>query len=478
MNMFSETSDEEFIPFLNSLGVETYKKSFEWMLNDPDYAGVLGWLYKNLDQSNALTAREEYRYAEIQKKGTLQSPQELEESIASIMQQYEGVPLPGDAEAMEDILLETEMLEERLRSLERQEEIVTELVQQNEKTKEQLTCEVTKLNAMKTQCKQDEAGMSEECLSLAQEIEDITEGAIDAVADALTLYANSQTDEDTAKRFFALGPFDQYRQSQALFRSHFDLYCAKRFTSRQDEQSAVDNELRTALVDAKDLEERLAHAMTSYIAAQAELSGEQATLAVTCNYEAVHPSQYALVAMEAKTTVELLEQEECILEQQLQAAVRQFVERRSRHTATVAVSCALAVREQILSDLTALQRVTSPAHTLDACVYVLTRLSHRAARDAAQWSAVLREKVTGRAAASRDRLETMHAICEEQEICSQRLQSQDKLLHVISSILGLKPTTDVAVLVKRYAELLGEIEELKTAVDDRFRQKEERLAEM
>ncbi|CAG9127485.1 unnamed protein product [Plutella xylostella] len=404
MNMFSETSDEEFIPFLSSLGVETYKKSFEWMLNDPDYAGVLGWLFKNLDQNNALTAREEYRYAEIQKKGTLQSPQELDESIASILQQYEGLPLPGDAEAMEDIQLETEMLQERLRFLERQEEIVTELVQQNEKTKEQLTCEVTKLNAMKTQCKQDEANLSEECLSLAQEIEDITQSTIDAVADALSLYSNSQTDEDIAKRFFALGPFDQYRQSQALFRSHFDLYCAKRFTSRQDEQSAVDNELRNALADAKALEERLAHAMTSYIAAQADLSGEQATLALTCNYEAVHPSQYALVAMEAKSTVELLEQEESILEQQVQAAVQQFVERRARHAVDVAVRSALAVREQILSDLTFLHRVTSPALALDGGVCALARLSLRAAGGTAQCSARLRGRRGARAAASRGRL--------------------------------------------------------------------------
>lgn len=62
MDITSEISDEEFVPFLHGLGVETYKKSFEWMLNDPSFAGVLRWLYKNLDHNNALTAREEYRY--------------------------------------------------------------------------------------------------------------------------------------------------------------------------------------------------------------------------------------------------------------------------------------------------------------------------------------------------------------------------------------------------------------------------------
>lgn len=61
MNVLNDTRDEEFVPFLQSLGVETYKKSFEWMLNDPDFAGVLRWLYDNLDHSTALTVREEYR---------------------------------------------------------------------------------------------------------------------------------------------------------------------------------------------------------------------------------------------------------------------------------------------------------------------------------------------------------------------------------------------------------------------------------
>lgn len=61
MNYLNDISDEEFVPFLHSLGVDTYKKSFEWMLNDPDFSDVLRWIYRNLDQNNALTDREEYR---------------------------------------------------------------------------------------------------------------------------------------------------------------------------------------------------------------------------------------------------------------------------------------------------------------------------------------------------------------------------------------------------------------------------------
>lgn len=62
MNVQTELCDQKFVPFLRNLSVETYKKTFEWMLNDPDFAGILQWLYSNLDHNNALTAREEYRY--------------------------------------------------------------------------------------------------------------------------------------------------------------------------------------------------------------------------------------------------------------------------------------------------------------------------------------------------------------------------------------------------------------------------------
>lgn len=62
MSIQNDIGDDEFVPFLQNLGVETYKKSFEWMLQDPDFSGVLRWLYNNLDHNNALTAREEYRY--------------------------------------------------------------------------------------------------------------------------------------------------------------------------------------------------------------------------------------------------------------------------------------------------------------------------------------------------------------------------------------------------------------------------------
>lgn len=61
MNGIHDMSDEEFVPFLHNLGVETYKKSFEWMLNDREFASVLRWLHNNLDHNNALTAREECR---------------------------------------------------------------------------------------------------------------------------------------------------------------------------------------------------------------------------------------------------------------------------------------------------------------------------------------------------------------------------------------------------------------------------------
>ena len=61
MNHINDIRDEDFVPFLHRLGVETYKKSFEWMLNDPDFSQVLRWIYNNLDHNNALYDWEECR---------------------------------------------------------------------------------------------------------------------------------------------------------------------------------------------------------------------------------------------------------------------------------------------------------------------------------------------------------------------------------------------------------------------------------
>lgn len=62
MNHLGGLSDKEFVPFLNDLGVDTDNMLFVWMLSDPDYAGVLEWLYNNLDRRNVLTAREAWRF--------------------------------------------------------------------------------------------------------------------------------------------------------------------------------------------------------------------------------------------------------------------------------------------------------------------------------------------------------------------------------------------------------------------------------
>lgn len=61
MSVLTDICDDEFVPFLKNLGVETYGKSFEWMLTDPDFSGILRWMFVNLDHNNALTTREDYR---------------------------------------------------------------------------------------------------------------------------------------------------------------------------------------------------------------------------------------------------------------------------------------------------------------------------------------------------------------------------------------------------------------------------------
>lgn len=61
MNAHNKLTDQDFVPFLQSLGVDTYNKTFEWMLNDPNIASVLEWMLNNFDCNNVLTPREMHR---------------------------------------------------------------------------------------------------------------------------------------------------------------------------------------------------------------------------------------------------------------------------------------------------------------------------------------------------------------------------------------------------------------------------------
>lgn len=65
--------------------------------------------------------------------------------------------------------------------------------------KEDLSREVTKLNARESQYKADEVTASEECLALAREVESLTESVVDLVADTLAVYEHCHSDQ--VKRF-------------------------------------------------------------------------------------------------------------------------------------------------------------------------------------------------------------------------------------------------------------------------------------
>ncbi|CAH2089168.1 unnamed protein product [Euphydryas editha] len=403
MNSLNDMSDEEFIPFLHSLGVDTYKKSFEWMLNDPDFSDVLRWIYKNLDQNNALTDREEYRYAELEKKGKLLPPDELESKIISIQNEFEGLCLPGDNDSLEDIKLDISMQKDKLIMLEKHEIILKELIEQNESTKEELTLEVTKLNVTLQQCADDEKSAGEECIELAEQEESIFNDVIHIIGDALSVYGNCVIDKELSKRFFTFGPFESYRQSQALFKSHFDLYTSKKFSKKQNDHSN-EEELQNALAEAKNMESWLSNALCVYIETKGELSGEQAKLHLISNYNNIHPSQITVSAMEAQSAIELLEQEESILEQQLQMAVKHFVDRRTNLAVEMTARSALAVRERVREELLVLQRVTCRALRVDALVYSALRRELRAAEELLHFAASLRAHALCSDAPARDRL--------------------------------------------------------------------------
>ncbi|XP_052755915.1 augmin complex subunit dgt3 [Galleria mellonella] len=476
MNALNDISDDEFVPFLHSLQVDTFKKSFEWMLNDPAFAGVLRWLYNNLDHNNVLSAREDYRYTVIEKKGQLLSPEELESSITSVLEEFPGICLPGDKEGIEEVKTDIEMQNERLDLLEKQIVVIEELVKQNELIKEQLNLEVTKLHAAEQQCKDDESSAAEECLRLSEDVENITEGVIDTIADTLELYSNCHIDKDVARRFFTFGPFESYRQSQALFRSHFDLYTSKKF-SKKRKDVLTDEDIRIALMEAKNMEQKLVVAAQLYIDSKTELAGEQAKLALVANYNNVHRSQVNAAIVEAQSAIDLLLQEETILDQQIPEAINEFAKSCTRQVVESAARSALAIREQIDNDISYLLERTQQALALDRLLYCALRHELRTLEELLQFTSQLRQYVVSEEEAVCSRIESMNSIREEQDACENKLQSSDILLDTLCSILGVQPTTDPLVLVKVYTELQRHIKEIKDSIGECFTRKESALIE-
>ncbi|XP_026320876.1 uncharacterized protein LOC113230975 [Hyposmocoma kahamanoa] len=473
MNVQADLCDEKFVLFLQSLGVETYKKSFEWMFDDSDFAGILLWLYNNLDHNNALSAREEYRYTELEKRGLL-SPEELQSTILAIQQCHPGISLSGDQESLEDAKQDICILQERLHVLERQEGLVKDLILQNELIKKELNVEITKLNSTYLQYVEDGKKASEECLQLVNQVESVTDSVCDLVADTLNIYANCHTDIDIAKKFIRFGPLDSYKQTQALFCSHFDLYTSKKFKRQHD---FTDEDLKTALIEARSMEERLSHALCSYIDSKAELAGEQAKLALVENYNHVHPSQITVCSMEAQTALDLLAQEESILEQQTQTAVKELVAWRTKLAVDTASRSAFTVRQQVHADLSYLLEICHQALALDRILYYGLRHELRTVEDLLQFAAQLKEYVVIQNEAVASRIDSMNSICAEQTQCELKLQSSDALTQALSSILETTHI-DSGVLVKVYNDLVINVQALFGDVKEGYRRKEERLREL
>lgn len=73
-----------------------------------------------------------YRYKELEKNKCLLPVDELETAIASLQEEFEGLCLPGDQDALEDMKLDISMHNDRLDMLLKHEEIVNDLIKQNQ----------------------------------------------------------------------------------------------------------------------------------------------------------------------------------------------------------------------------------------------------------------------------------------------------------------------------------------------------------
>ncbi|XP_013137060.1 PREDICTED: uncharacterized protein LOC106102194 [Papilio polytes] len=467
MNTINDVTDKEFIPFLHSLGVETYNKSFEWMLQDPDFGGALKWLYRNLDHNNALTAREEYRFKELEKNKCLLPVDELETAISSLQEEFEGLCLPGDQDALEDMKLDISMHNDRLDMLLKHEEIVNDLIKQNHLMKDELDIELTKLSAKQHQYKDDEKSLGEQCITLAEEVDTIVDDVCDVIANNLKMA--SSTDEEMSSKFFAFGPFDAYKQSQSLFMSHFDLYISKRLTNNHPERTS-DQDLQRILNEAASLEERLSDVLCTYISTKAELCGEQAKLALVNNYM-LHPNRISACLLEVQSSLEILQQEETILDQQLQEAILKFVSSRTNLAVETAARSALCIRKQVHSDLEFLVECVQQALHIDKIVYSALRAELCALEELLRFASHMRTYLVNDTEAINNRIDSMNDICSQQ-LLKQRLNTNI----VQQTLCTLLCTESADVLVRVYNELIYNIRSLSEEVADGFKKKESAIA--
>lgn len=61
--------------------------------------------------------------------------------------------------------------------------------------------------------------------------------------------------QEIAKLFFTYGPLDSYKQSQASFKSHFDLYTSKKLIKKYNDFE-MNKEIHITPIEAEKMEER------------------------------------------------------------------------------------------------------------------------------------------------------------------------------------------------------------------------------
>ncbi|KAJ0174315.1 hypothetical protein K1T71_010461 [Dendrolimus kikuchii] len=440
------------------------------MLNDPNFAGVLEWMYNNFDCNNVLTPREMHRYSEIEQRQGTPTPEELDTIIVSIQNEYPGICLPGDQNSIEDVKMDICMLKEKLHFLEKQDKALKVLLQQNESTNELLNLEITKLNGACQQYADEEKTTAEECLKLAEEVEAMTDNVVDVIAKTMDVYTGHYDDKEATEKFFIFGPFEKYKQSQGLFQSHCNLYTSKNFPKLTE--NVVD--YKRVLKDAQVVETRLSDVILSYIELNAELSGEQAKLAFVNSYTTPHSSQVNSLIMEAQNSVHLLEQEEGIVESQMQNSIKQYVEGRTALVEELAAKSALAVREEVHITLSHLLDTTQQALVLDQVLYGALRHELSTLEKFLLFATELRQYVIEESDAISSRIDSMNIICNQQLSSEQSLLSSDILTHSLLNILG-RDSTDERLLVKLYNNVQNEIAELNWSIQEHYMKRVEAL---
>lgn len=483
MDVNQDIDEVDFVKHLNALGVDTLGLSFGWILENDEH-GLLRWIYKNFDNSNSLTQKERYKYAEFHENNLLLPADELEEYINHLLEKYDELVLPGDNDGFEMAELNLENLNRKLALLHKQEQQVDLLLEQNCLARNDINKQISELNDARVKAAVDLETAESQCLEMAEQIEKKTNEFVAIIAENLNIYKNLHSDIEFSNHFIVSGPFEQYVQNRRLFQSHCRLYASREFVDNAKEDGRVGHHVNGA--DASDdinvnqqlkkFEIKLRSGLWAYVESVAELAGALRKLETATAYRDVHASQVPIATAECSSSIEILKQDiEMLQKQKLHFDITNYVDEQCAAVLATEGIHRLNERKAIYSKLCSLLGQVSGMLNLDSLLYFALRREITYTEDFIQFANDVRHYLVEDQNAVQSRMAAMKSIQAEHQDSNGSHEVDGAFIQALKAIYSLQPDDTLDSLFASVDRVCSQISEYNIELDGAVRLKESNL---